>query len=65
MELKQFRDKMQQYKKAKDQNPQLTYWQWRHAPKQSEGTSGVEDQETSERPVRYKNGLKKTMYSKI
>lgn len=62
MELKQFRDKMQQYKKAKDSNPQLTYWQWRYAPKYSEGTSGVEDQETSERPVRYNKNTGKWEY---
>lgn len=62
MELKQFRDKMQQYKKAKDSNPQLTYWQWRYAPKYSGGTSGVEDQETSERPVRYNKNTGKWKY---
>lgn len=40
MERKAFRQRMQQYKQARESNPQLKYWDWK---KYADGTDGVND----------------------
>lgn len=49
MEREAFRQRMQQYKQAREQNPQLKYWDWK---KYADG--GIVDKDppsTSERPI--------------
>lgn len=48
MEREAFRQRMQQYKQAREQNPQLKYWDWK---KYADGGTVDEDPpSTSERP---------------
>lgn len=50
MEREAFRQRMQQYKQARESNPQLKYWDWKKY-----ADSGIIDedppQNTSERPI--------------
>lgn len=50
MEREAFRQRMQQYKQARENNPQLKYWDWK---KYADGGTIDEDppQNTSERPI--------------
>lgn len=50
MEREAFRQRMQQYKQARENNPQLKYWDWK---KYADGGTIDEDppQSTSERPI--------------
>lgn len=50
MEREAFRQRMQQYKQARENNPQLKYWDWK---KYADGGIVDEDppQNTSERPI--------------
>lgn len=50
MEREAFRQRMQQYKQARENNPQLKYWDWK---KYADGGTIYEDppQNTSERPI--------------
>lgn len=50
MECEAFRQRMQQYKQARENNPQLKYWDWK---KYADGGTIDEDppQNTSERPI--------------
>lgn len=50
MEREAFRQRMQQYKQARENNPQLKYWDWK---KYADGGTIYEDppQSTSERPI--------------
>lgn len=49
MEREAFRQRMQQYKQAREQNPQLKYWDWK---KYADGGTVDEDPpSTSERPI--------------
>lgn len=32
---------MKQYKKAREENPGLKYWEWKSIPKYYEGTGGI------------------------
>ena len=50
MEREAFRQRMQQYKQARESNPQLKYWDWK---KYADGGIVDEDppQNTSERPI--------------
>lgn len=52
MEREAFRQRMQQYKQARENNPQLKYWDWK---KYADGGTIDEDppQSTSERPNMY------------
>ena len=43
MDRKGFKNRMKQYKKAREENPGLKYWEWKSIPKYDEGTSGVLD----------------------
>lgn len=36
-----FRNRMKQYKKAREENPGLKYWEWKDIPKYNEGTGSV------------------------
>lgn len=36
-----FRNRMKQYKKAREENPGLKYWEWKDIPKYDEGTGSV------------------------
>lgn len=47
MDKEAFKNRMQQYKTAREQNPQLKYWEWK---KYADG-GVVEDPPTSERPI--------------
>lgn len=37
----EFRERMNQFKKAREANPQLSYWEWKAIPKYDEGTKGI------------------------
>ena len=41
MDRNGFKNRMQQYKKAREENPGLKYWEWKNIPKYDEGTDGV------------------------
>ena len=41
MDREGFRNRMKQYKKAREQPPGLKYWEWRGIPKYDEGTGSV------------------------
>lgn len=51
----EFRQQMELYRQAREQNPQLSYWEWKSIPKYESGTDGVQSN-TSEIPVTYSNG---------
>lgn len=50
MEREAFRQRMQQYKQARENNPQLKYWDWK---KYADGGTidEIPPQTTSERPI--------------
>ena len=37
----EFRERMNQFKKAREANPQLSYWKWKAIPKYDEGIEGI------------------------
>ena len=37
----EFRERMNQFKKAREANPQLSYWEWKAIPKYDGGTEGI------------------------
>ena len=39
MDRNGFRNRMKQYKKAREENPGLKYWEWKDIPKYDEGTN--------------------------
>lgn len=41
MDREGFRSRIKQYKKAREENPGLKYWEWKDIPKYDEGTDGV------------------------
>lgn len=41
MDREGFRNRLNQYKKAREENPGLKYWEWKDIPKYDEGTNGV------------------------
>ena len=41
MERSEFKERLQQYKKAREENPGLKYWEWKDIPKYDEGTGSV------------------------
>lgn len=43
MDREGFRNRFKQYKKAREENPGLKYWEWKNIPKYGEGTDGVDD----------------------
>lgn len=43
MDREGFRNRLKQYKQAREENPGLKYWEWKHIPKYDEGTDGVRD----------------------
>ena len=43
MDREGFRNRLKQYKKAREENPGLKYWEWKDIPKYDEGTSSVEE----------------------
>ena len=51
----EFRQQMELYRQAREQNPQLSYWEWKSIPKYESGTDGIQSN-TSEIPVTYSNG---------
>lgn len=55
MERSEFRQRMYQFKQARESNPQLSYWEWKSIPKYESGTDDVQSN-TSEIPVTYSNG---------
>ena len=44
MDREGFRSRLKQYKKAREENPGLKYWEWKDVPKYDEGTDNVLDQ---------------------
>ena len=50
-----FRNQMESFKKARESNPQLSYWEWKSIPKYESGTDRIQSN-TSEIPVTYSNG---------
>lgn len=42
MERNEFRERMNQFKKARETNPQLSYWEWKAIPKYENGTDGID-----------------------
>ena len=43
MDREGFRNRLKQYKQAREENPGLKYWEWKDVPKYDEGTDGVRD----------------------
>lgn len=43
MDIEGFRNRLKQYKKAREENPGLKYWEWKDIPKYDEGTDSVDD----------------------
>ena len=43
MDREGFRNRLKQYKQAREENPGLKYWEWKSIPKYDEGTDGVRD----------------------
>ena len=41
MDREGFRNRLKQYKKAREENPGLKYWEWKDIPKYAEGVDGV------------------------
>ena len=41
MDREGFRNRLKQYKQAREENPGLKYWEWKGIPKYDEGTGGV------------------------
>lgn len=41
MERSEFKERLQQYKQAREENPGLKYWEWKDIPKYDEGTAKV------------------------
>ena len=41
MDREGFRNRLKQYKKAREENPGLKYWEWKDIPKYDEGTDSV------------------------
>lgn len=37
MDRKGFKNRLKQYKKAREENPGLKYWEWKDIPKYDEG----------------------------
>lgn len=48
MERNEFRERMNQFKKAREANPQLSYWEWKSIPKYDDGTDGIEIPKTGQ-----------------
>ena len=44
MDREGFRNRLKQYKKAREENPGLKYWEWKNIPKYNEGIDGVPPQ---------------------
>ena len=43
MDREGFRNRMKQYKQAREENPGLKYWEWKNIPKYDEGTDEVKN----------------------
>ena len=43
MDREGFKNRMKQYKKAREENPGLKYWEWKDIPKYDEGTGNVRE----------------------
>ena len=43
MDREGFRSRLKQYKKAREENPGLKYWEWKNIPKYDDCTDGVRD----------------------
>lgn len=46
MDREGFRNRLKQYKKAREENPGLKYWEWKDIPKYDEGTDDVGNKKT-------------------
>lgn len=62
MDREGFRNRLQQYKKARGENPGLKYWEWKSLPKYDEGTAFTRDFSTEENPIYYKEETAKEKY---
>lgn len=62
MDREGFRNRMKQYKKAREENPGLKYWEWKDIPKYGEGTYGVRNYSTEENPIFYTEESAKDRY---
>ena len=51
MDREGFRNRLKQYKKAREENPGLKYWEWKNIPKYAEGTPNVYS--TEDNPIYY------------
>ena len=45
MERSEFKERLKQYKKAREENPGLKYWEWKDIPKYDEGGEVIPTQE--------------------
>lgn len=43
MDREGFKNRLKQYKQAREENPGLKYWEWKNIPKYGEGIDGVDD----------------------
>ena len=62
MDREGFRNRLKQYKQAREENPGLKYWEWKNIPKYDEGTEYVERYSTEENPILYKEESAKDRY---
>lgn len=62
MDRNGFRNRMKQYKKAREENPGLKYWEWKNIPKYDEGTENVRNYSTEENPIFYEEESAKDRY---
>lgn len=62
MDREGFKNRFRQYKKAREENPGLKYWEWKNIPKYDEGTGYVERYSTEENPILYKEESAKDRY---
>ena len=64
MDREGFRNRLKQYKQAREENPGLKYWEWKNIPKYDEGTGGASepglwDKFTNTVNVLYNNAARK------
>ena len=65
MDREGFRNRLKQYKKAREENPGLKYLEWKNLPKYDEGTEGVMGPPTYEEQVLQNNKNSLNIFDKI
>lgn len=58
MERKAFKQRLKQYKKAREENPELKYWEWKNIPKYDEGVESI-----TRDPEELKRNIQKVLHT--